>query len=734
RDPTQTEYVVHLLVKGDGQGSSAPADTAAAGAHRRVATAPAAAAPGQPQPQPQPQQAPLNIALEQVRQQQEQIHHVMVQQQQQMAQQRAQMGLPPHVAGMPQMPMPPNFSFQQGPIPGYGFPHAVAQGQQQRAAMGLHGVGPPGARPVPQQDGAGTTSGGDGQPALTSIPAGQPDDHQRQGPSGLPPGLQHPHFQPGAPRPISGQGFHFEGIGPNGQRVHIHQQTLQIPGMPANQPHFAMPGQHLGMPGMMPQIPGFNVQQPLPQLFPPQLQQQQPTGPSALDRARENVAEMRRMLDEMHEASVATEDQRSRIRRLRERVQGVSDYIDPFQMNDITGRRSAPQQAGTTAHGQGRGLDHSTAAGPQLHSLPQMPSLPPLGLAGRTAFGNPTMQIQQPHPLAAAGPTCFLLSGPQGPQALLFSPQHGTYTGALTQPGNATRPISTPTAPQSAPQQQQEGVQQALAQLVQTAAAGPQAPNAAAAAPAPNAQQPALPVQNGAGAAAAADPNAPVQALLNHVWLLFRVLIFAYFIMGSNLGWKRPMALIAIGMGFWMVRAGLFGEGGVARRWWEGVVRVGPAPARAPAAEGPDAFGGRQQAMPSPAEVARRLIDERDAGRRQAWREFVRPVERAVALFVASLWPGIGEAHVRARREEEERRQNEAEVAGRRAEEEATARTQGEGGAKESGDVEVTAGRAEPGAAAGAGSGEDSAGAAVVADEEVAGRVTPAANTQAGTA
>jgi hypothetical protein len=54
-------------------------------------------------------------------------------------------------------------------------------------------------------------------------------------------------------------------------------------------------------------------------------------------------------------------------------------------------------------------------------------------------------------------------------------------------------------------------------------------------------------------------------------------------------------------------------------------------------------------------------------------REQIRPVERAVALFVASLWPGIGEAHVRAQRElreQEERRAAEAEVEARRRVEE----------------------------------------------------------------
>jgi hypothetical protein len=81
--------------------------------------------------------------------------------------------------------------------------------------------------------------------------------------------------------------------------------------------------------------------------------------------------------------------------------------------------------------------------------------------------------------------------------------------------------------------------------------------------------------------------------------------------------------------------------------------------------------------MPTPEEVAQRLLDR--AARENAnpaanphlhWlRERVRPAERAAALFVGSLWPGVGEAAVQAR-EAEERRRAEEEIAARRREEE----------------------------------------------------------------
>jgi hypothetical protein len=153
-------------------------------------------------------------------------------------------------------------------------------------------------------------------------------------------------------------------------------------------------------------------------------------------------------------------------------------------------------------------------------------------------------------------------------------------------------------------------------------------------------------------------------------------MIFAYFIIGTNMGWRRPVALATIGLGFYLIRAGLFGDGGIARRWWDGIVRVEQRP-RAQAqgqGEGAPAEGEQRPGqLPTPEELAQRLLQERQEALNRAplhrIREQLRPVERAGALFFASLWPGVGEAHVRAR-EAEERRVQEEEVEQRRREEE----------------------------------------------------------------
>ncbi|KAK5703831.1 hypothetical protein LTR97_002844 [Elasticomyces elasticus] len=644
RDATQTEYVIHLLVKGEGHGSiGAPVAGAAAQGHQRAVFTPAQQ---QQQLMEERQQSMRNAMLEGQQQQQQRA---------QMAQMNLGMGMPMQPGLMPPNPFAGLQQFpgvQMGGMPqmiGHNFNQAVAQGQQQRAAMGMHGVG---QQAIPQQDGtAATQPQAEGQqpaiPATGPQPLnvnGQPAQQQ-----------QHP---PGLPRPVSGQGFHFEGIGPNGERVQIHQQ-VQAFQLPLN--------------GLMPQfgIPQFAAQPQMPfgvaqqQQLPGHGQAQQP---SALDRARENMTEMRRMLDEMRDSGAANEEQRGRIERLRERVQDVEGYIDPFNVHGAAATNGTPQ---TSPPNQAPGARAAPLQGglppPPTHAVPMNFVVPRPGvpfaqpLQPRHHMQHVPLQHQQQQ-ARTSDTTCYLLSGPQGPQALLFSPQHGTYTGAFTTgPTVGLRPTPTTTAPGVAQQQQPNAQQQALAQLVQQAVG--QAPNQQ-----PLAGNPAAPQ----AANAAADPNGPAQAIMNNVWLLFRVLIFVYFVMGSNLGWRRPAALAVIGIGFWMVRAGLFGEGGVARRWWEGVVRVGPAPQGQGGVNGDANAGpGGQAAMPTPEQVAQRLIDEQRNGGLERWREFVRPVERAVALFVASLWPGIGEAHVRDQEREVQRVRDEAEVEGRRREEEA---------------------------------------------------------------
>lgn len=402
------------------------------------------------------------------------------------------------------------------------------------------------------------------------------------------------------------------------------------------------------------------------------------------------MAEMRRVLEEMRTQNNASEEQQRRIGEVQQRAQSLNEYIDPLNLGNATSNANAQQAIPTTAGPPNRlGVPQPFQQGlPPLYTAPRRPAVPV----------PPRTQHQLERPSNPNEITAYLLSSPRGPQALLFSPQHGAYTGSFAQ--NA-RPQPTPTTttttsqPNQQPEQQQQQPQDQVAQAAHRAAQELQIQHAQLHAAQANQQ-----------AQVGQDPQNPMQGLMAHFWLLFRILIFAYFLLGSNMGWQRPLMLAAIGFGFWVVRAGVLGDGAAVRRWWEGV--VGVEPARPPQGEGAqhqqgalqnqdgqqrDAGAQPQRGMPTPEQVAQRLLAEQ-AGRNQQqhawWRERIRSLERAVALFVASLWPGVGEATVRARREAEERRRAEEEVERRRVEEEEAARRgegekEGENEGKESG-------------------------------------------------
>lgn len=580
RDPTQGDYVVHLLVKGDG----VPSRSSTPSGHSRTASMPVAATnpPGAVQPQP---------------------------------------GLPPSFT---------QSSFlQQAHMMQHHQAVARQLEMQQQALRQQHGVAP---APTQQTSGNGSNQTAGGQiPLSGQVNAPSPTPTQPAG--------QQPN-----PQQRGGQGFHIQGVGPDGQRFQIQQHTIHVPH--GQVPH-AVPGQ---LPfGMMP-----GVHNPTNGVLPPPLPQgafaQRPgTAPSALDRARENMAEMRRMLDELasqtggNNDGNAVQERRRRIEEIQGRVRSVENYIDPFRMSTATtntgadtsrdgGTRStSPRPPAPAAAMQNPAWPWDVRNILSQNRQPALLGLPPLPPQQAQRSLRPSTDV-----------TAYLLSSPQGPQAILFSPEHGTYTGSMP----TTNPQPT-FAPDNAAPQPLQPQQQVVA-----------APNNVPADPvAQVAQRQLLEVANAqaqAGNDANGNPQAQgLQPILGHFWLLFRILVFAYFLLGTNLGWQRPLILVVIGVGFYMVRAGLLGDGGVVRRWWEGVLGA-QAPA---AAEGqqpaPAAAAGQRAPMPTPEQVAARLLNEADARRRERgnWlREQLRPVERAVALFVASLWPGIGEGYVREQR------------------------------------------------------------------------------------
>ncbi|CAK1361595.1 hypothetical protein CB0940_03041 [Cercospora beticola] len=612
RDPTQTEYVVHLLVKGDGtataplpqrrglstQGRASPAQTG-------LPTAP----PNDNAQQPGHVHLPHDIQAhhnhlhhQNVLQHHQQQHAAMLAQQQ-------QQHLPHHMHHLGQFGTGPGpevfgrFGMQPMPFAGGvamapGIPHVhppPPPGPLTGLPPGPHPNAQHAPNPAAAQAQSTTDSAAESHSAPTLGPDAQADAQQRS--ASQPP-----------PRP-RGQGMILEGRGPNGERFHI-QQHIQLG------PQAIVPN-GLGLPPM----PHAHQQQPLRNV------------PSALDRARGNVAEMRRMLVELRALDVATDEQRDRINIIQQRIQDVNNYIDPFNLGgfNATATRAA-----------------NTAQGVPMPRASSQPAHAPMDMPRSSSTQQPSSFTSSPSDVR-----CYLLSSPSGPHALLLSPEFGAYTTPNygLQPTPTTQ-ATTASAHQNAPLGNQD-------QAVAAAAAAP--PQVAPAQP-PVAQQDGLGVF-GAG-------------LINHMWLLMRVLIFAYFILGANLGWQRPLALVAIAIGFWLLRQGPLAEGGVLRRWWDGIVNQNPRAQPAGAVgqqQGQEGAGAlRPGQMPTPAQVAQRILEEdrQQRNNRLAWiREQIRPAERAVALLVASLWPGVGEAYVRAL-EAEERRRIEEEIAARRREEE----------------------------------------------------------------
>ena len=180
------------------------------------------------------------------------------------------------------------------------------------------------------------------------------------------------------------------------------------------------------------------------------------------------------------------------------------------------------------------------------------------------------------------------------------------------------------------------------------------------------------------------DALAPI---VRNLWLLVRLAIFGWFFFSSGRGYGRLLLLLGVGAVVYALNQGLLGrrvEGvveGVRRHFGEVVEEArGQRPivqedAVAAGGVGEGRAGG---GVGSPEEAARRMMVRNAQGqRRQIWNQ-IRRLERTIALAVASLWPGVGEAVVRnaerQRREqeqriEEERRQVEEERRRRQEEE-----------------------------------------------------------------
>ena len=283
----------------------------------------------------------------------------------------------------------------------------------------------------------------------------------------------------------------------------------------------------------------------------------------------------------------------------------------------------------------------------------------------------------------------YVLSSPSGPQALLISPS-GLYTapwqfpalGAITPQSFINQPASFATQIQPTTPNTILHRYNAHTDASQPAQMQQQAPQPADPAQVAQAQQ-----QHQANQVR--DLARILLPLGGHLWLFIRLFGFVYFFT-AGAGWRRTILLGLIATLVFVAQTGIFrpivqGVWDPIRRHAEGLVplagndrpRVGAAGAR-DNANAP----GTQPANrdPPPQDAAERLLRERERQDGNILRQSIRRVERAIALFVASLVPGVGERHIAAREAAEAARQaeiREREEQARREEEEARHRQGG---------------------------------------------------------
>ena len=250
----------------------------------------------------------------------------------------------------------------------------------------------------------------------------------------------------------------------------------------------------------------------------------------------------------------------------------------------------------------------------------------------------------------------YVLSSPSGPQALLVSPS-GLYAtpwqfpalGTIT-PYSSTNYAPNPTAhPQPLTQNNVTNRQQPQADAVQVAQVHQQVPQQAGPAHIAQVQQQQQPPNQ------ARDLLRILLPLGGHLWLIIRLFGFVYFFT-AGAGWRRTILLGLLAMLVFIAQTGIFrpivlGIWDPIRRHAEGLVPlVGNERPQAGVVRNHDnANTGGTGPEHTPSLAHQALLQARERQNGNIVRQSIRRVERAIALFVASLIPGVGERHIAAR-------------------------------------------------------------------------------------
>ena len=275
--------------------------------------------------------------------------------------------------------------------------------------------------------------------------------------------------------------------------------------------------------------------------------------------------------------------------------------------------------------------------------------------------GSGSASASSTQPATASDVTLYLLSSPSGPQALVVS-ANGMYgTSGL---GSVLPTSLTSLLPLARPNLDSQG-QGNTGSAARSPPEQPREENH----PAPQHQQ-----QD-----QVRDPFRLLLPLGGHLWLLVRLFGFVYFVTGGA-GWYRTILLGTCAILIFLSQTQIFRPlqqaiWGPVRRHLEGILPLGGndgavrphIPRAEPGGQAP------ADAEPSPQQMAERLLQEHERQGEGLLSRNVRRIERAVALFVASLVPGVGERHIAARDAAEAARiaeQQEREARARQAEEE----------------------------------------------------------------
>ncbi|XPS98597.1 hypothetical protein M3J09_007795 [Ascochyta lentis] len=485
--------------------------------------------------------------------------------------------------------------------------------------------------------------------------------------------------------PPNGRTVRQEGIGPNGARwsVTYNDFTANMPlrpgqpTLPRPVPHpaaFALPPRPFGSP------PPGRVSVPLSWLL-PRLR-------GTLQEAAREVDNVRTLLDPPNapdSTSTASVWPSWRVDRIREHLRTITHNLnmvesglsDPaMQLNmDVIALRQAAVEVRRQANDFSRTLDAQEAR-------------VSAGLAQSTTPAEATAAASDPLIATASAATrtlpsdapqeLFLLSSPQGPVGVLFD-QRGTYT---TTPFASNLPSQAFVDHFSQNRQLIAGLGQQIAQSAQNLhnrlggvqptptqqpdhaldhTAAQRVIDRIMQGPNQNQNQNQNQDQN-QNQAAPANVDAPAENdrvvnVAGHLWLIFKLACFVYIFAGGG-GWYRPLMLGSIALIVYIVQLGIFeAQFNVMRRHFEALL---PNAERLVQGRGANtdqnpANGGAADARRplTPEEAARRLLQQQRAGQFSWARDAMRTLERGVALFVASLWPGIGERMVHAQEERE---------------------------------------------------------------------------------